>query len=180
MSRQSNKRVVAVIRPPLIVIGSVAKAFYKLLFGWLDVQRARKRQDEFAHEIQTELPFLFDEYGGKLVPIENGRIPLPFNYVVATVNVGAFALGFARGRGELDVTIQANKAEGSANLPDLLDALKDPYDVRRKVVYSLADWALLLKPNMPSLQEMFSTGQYRHTRDYIREFKRRMTAGDGC
>ena len=69
---------------------------------------------------------------------------------------------------------------GSANLPDLLDTLKDPYDVRRKVVYSLADWALLLKPNMPGLQEMFSTGQYRHTRDYIREFKRRMIAGDGC
>ncbi|HEY2497612.1 MAG TPA: hypothetical protein VGK24_11120 [Candidatus Angelobacter sp.] len=180
MSRQSNKRVVAIIRPPLIAIGFVAKTLYKLLFGWLDVPLARKRQDKFAREIQAELPFLFNEYRGKLIPVENGRLPLPFDYVGATVDIGCFLLSFARGRGELGITISAKNADGSSNLSDLLDAMQDPYDVRRKVVYSLADWALLLKPNMPSLREVFSAGKYRHTREYVREFKKRMSTSDDC
>ena len=102
MSRQSNKRVVAVIRPPLIVIGAVQKHFTSFFSdGWM---YSGQENAKMNLPMKSGQNCRFYSTNMAVSWCRSRTVVFPCHSLsIATVNVGAFALGFARGRGELDV-----------------------------------------------------------------------------
>jgi hypothetical protein len=74
-----------VVRPPVGVIGFVGGKIYDLFFLKGEIERSGKRDAEFESEVRRSLPFLFDEYGGRIVPDEKAEYPRPFDYALAFV-----------------------------------------------------------------------------------------------
>jgi hypothetical protein len=77
--------VIAILRPPLLVLGFVFGNLYKLCFGWLDKRMARQNEQRFAEDIRTHLAFLFSEHGAHFIPNANAFPSLRSSKDVATV-----------------------------------------------------------------------------------------------
>ena len=168
MGREFNRRVIAFIRPPLLAIRFVAKPFYSLLFGWLDRKTARDRQNRFAREIGAELPFLFKDYGGHVIPNEGVRFLPGFDYAVVTVELCGLVFRFIRGRGDLDIYVASRTAlKEWHNVLLVIRAMEDPDDMRYTGFIFLRDAAVTLKKKMPLIQEAFSSARFPETKEHL-------------
>jgi hypothetical protein len=171
MANRSNQWIVSLVRPPLMVIGFIAKAVYSLLFGRADKRLAQKNQEVLAGSVKAELPFLFNEYDGGIIPNEGVPFPPGFDYAVVTVEVGELLFRFIRGRGDLDVRVAAkSNAADWHDVTLVISAIEDPEDMKRKSFLSLSDFAPLLRRNMSRLIEAFSSAQYAETRQHLAKF----------
>jgi hypothetical protein len=173
MSKTPHRLTVALVRPPLLLFGFLAKSLYALLFGWTEKKHTLTKEKQFRQEIEAALPFLFNSYNARFIQSKYSH--KSFDYVSATVDIGNLLLAFDRGRGELVIRIAARNSGDWQKWQDMLEtipAMEDPFNVRHRVLLSLDDWALLLKPNMPRLLEVFSGDQYSDTRQYLTAFKR--------
>jgi|GEM_PF-5987148 hypothetical protein len=171
MNKKSANWLFAIITPPLLGLKYVLWPINELVFRPLDFWLAKRDQKQFEREIELKIPFLFSEYGARFLPEK-----IDPRAVSATIDVGTFLLSFTRWHRELTGFIKAKNAERGISLSELTDAFNIPFYLRGKVDYSLEDWDVLLKLNMPQLQEVFSSGQYGETKEYLRELKRTM----GC
>jgi hypothetical protein len=63
--------------------------------------------ERLERDVRNELPFLFNEDQGRIVPTPNAPFPPGFDYAFVTVEVGGLRIRFCRGRGELDVGVGA-------------------------------------------------------------------------
>ncbi|MGB6482636.1 MAG: hypothetical protein WBE86_04030 [Candidatus Acidiferrales bacterium] len=89
-----------------ILLGRVMRLTYMVLFGWwLDIPFERRQERQLAREVRDVLAFLFDDYGGEIVP--NGRVPHAFGYALVMVAIGTLLLRFGRGRGDFTVQVAA-------------------------------------------------------------------------
>ena len=101
----SARFIIAILRPPLLVLGFVFGNFYKLCFGWLDKRTATQNEQRFAEDVRTYLAFLFSEHGAKVIPNEGVPFPPGFDGAYVTVAVGNLRLRFVRGRGDFSVRV---------------------------------------------------------------------------
>ena len=114
-----------VIRPPLVLLRFVLNSGYALLFSWwLDkrlVDSGRNR--EFAADIRKHLPFLFEQYGARILP--NDREPPPsFDFALVTVVADDIVLRFFRDRGTVTVRASSTSApDDSHELTTLLNVV---------------------------------------------------------
>jgi hypothetical protein len=97
--------LIAILRPPLLVLGFIFGNLYKLCFGWLDKRGARQNEQRFAEDICTHLTFLFSEQGAKIIPNVGTPFPPSFDGAYVTVAVGNLHLRFIRGRGDFSVRV---------------------------------------------------------------------------
>jgi hypothetical protein len=97
--------VIAILRPPLLVLGFVFGNLYKLCFGWLDKRIARQNERRFAEDVRTYLAFLFSEHRAQVIPNEGVPFPPRFDGAYVTVAVGNLRLRFVRGRGDFSVSV---------------------------------------------------------------------------
>jgi hypothetical protein len=97
--------LIAVLRPPFLVLGFVFGNLYKLCFGWLDRRVAGQNEQRFAEDIREYLSFLFTEHGAKVIPNEGRPFPPSFDGAYVTVAIQNLHLRFARGRGEFSVAV---------------------------------------------------------------------------
>lgn len=97
--------LIAILRPPFVMLGFVFGNLYKLCFGWYDKRLARQGEQRFADDIRRYLPFLFSEHGAKVIPNEGVPFPPSFDGAYVTVAVGNLRLRFIRGRGDFSVRV---------------------------------------------------------------------------
>ena len=97
--------LIAVLRPPLLLLGFILGNLYKLCFGWYDKRLARQHERRFADDIRRCLPFLFSEHAAKVIPNEGVPFPPSFDGAYVTVAVGDLRLRFIRGRGDFSVRV---------------------------------------------------------------------------
>src|SRR5579872_7013849 len=105
MDRRFGVWLAAALRPPLLVLRWAAGVIYKLLFSRADEKLAKKHEEKLAADIESCLPFLFREMGGRIVPNEGVEFPPPFDYAVVTVDISQIRLRFTSGRDELTVQV---------------------------------------------------------------------------
>jgi hypothetical protein len=97
--------ILTLLSPLLAIFGIIFFGLYKILWGWwADERRSRILQRDFAKEIRVSLGFLFDQFGGQVVP-NLRKYPPVADYAVVTVAVQTVLLRFMRGRGEFRVDI---------------------------------------------------------------------------
>lgn len=71
----SARILIAVVRPPLLVLGFVFGNLYKLCFSWLDKSIAKQNEKRFAEDIHKYLSFIFAEHKAEIIP--NVGTPFP-------------------------------------------------------------------------------------------------------
>lgn len=176
MVQRSNKWSVDVLKPPLEVIAFVAKAMYKLIFGRADRRLALRHQRQLAQDICDEMPFLFNEYGGKIIPNQGVPFPPGFDYAVVTMAISELRFRFVRGRGDLDVYVSStHEPEVWRNVLLVISSVEGPDDLRYSAFISLRDAADVLRKKMPLVQEAFSSSRYPLTKlilDNHREYEK--------
>ena len=159
-----------VIAPPLgVAYFLVSRTLWLLIGWWRGPQLARRQERQFAEEIRTTLPFLFDEWAGKIVPNVGIRFPPPFDYAVVTVAVHNFLLRFIRGRDEFRVDVAPktdpkNWQEVSMVLT-AIGALQG-YALRLEY-YRLADFGRLMYPRMADLNAAMSEEKVASTHENL-------------
>ena len=93
--------MVRVFRP----VSWILRKVYNPCFGWLDRRIARQNERRFADEVRTHLPFLFSEYGARIIPNEGVPFPPSFDGAFVTLALDPLRLRFSRGRGDFGVQV---------------------------------------------------------------------------
>ena len=169
MNRKTTNWIFAIVTPPLLGLRYVLWPINELVFRPLGFWLAKRAQKKFEREIQLKIPFLFNEYGARFLPEK-----IDPQAVGATMDVGPFLLSFTRWHGELTGYIRAKNAERGISLSELQAVIKVPLYLKGKAACSLKAWDEILRPIMPQLQEIFSSGPFGDTRELRRELKRRI------
>lgn len=158
--------LVAVLRPPFLVLGFVFGNLHKLCFSWLDRRLARESERHFAEDIRKHLAFLFAERGAEIIPNEGTPFPPPMDGAYVTVAVGNLHLRFVRGRGDFSVGVASAFAPNQwedfrlvAEGVSQWQALQ-PGQLR---YYTLETFEPVLRSRLERLQEMLSKERFEAT-----------------
>jgi hypothetical protein len=157
--------VVAILRPPLMVLGFIFGSLYKISFGLLDKRAARKNDQRFAEDIRTYLSFLFTEKGARIMPNE-GVLFRAFDGAYVTVAVGILRLRFCRGRGDFSVVVASEFAP--QHWEDFLlvaDGIGEweTSQPRPRGLDSLESFGDVLRPRLEPLLEALSKDRFEAT-----------------
>jgi hypothetical protein len=172
MGRRLNTWIVAALRPPLLIIGFVARVIYRPLFGWYDRKLAREGQEDLAEDIQTYISFVFRELEGQIVPNEGESVPPPFDYAVVTIEASPFRLKFTRGRGGLAVQLAPRfSPRGWHELSTVLNVLDVP-GVKRGSIASLTQAGDLMRQHIVALTKAHTEGYPQLKRQLMEIYER--------
>ena len=151
----SARLLVAVLRPPLLVLGFIFGNLYRLCFGWLDRRVARQNEQRFADDIRTQLSFLFSEHGAQIIPNEGTPFPPGFDGAYVTIAVGTLRLRFVRGRDDFGVRAASEFAPQDWEDFRLVADNIGEWDTSqpRPDSYSLETFESVLRPRLAGLQE---------------------------
>jgi hypothetical protein len=157
--------VLAILRPPLIVLGFLFGNLWKLCFGWLDKRVARKNEQRFAGDIRTYLSFLFTDYEARIIPNQGVPFPPAMDGAYVTVAVGTVRLRFCRGRGDFSVVVASEFApqdwEDFRLVADGISQWDSSNSQPR--YYRLESFAGVLRPRLEPLQEALSQTRFETT-----------------
>ncbi len=157
--------VIAILRPPFVVLGFVFGNLYKVCFGWLDKRTARQNEQRFAEGVRTYLAFLFSEYGAKVIPNEGVPFPPGFDGAYVTVAVGNLRLMFVRGRGEFGVRVASAFAPTDWEDFRLVADGIGQWDMSKPGprYYTLETFEPILRSRLERLQEALSKDRFETT-----------------
>lgn len=150
--------LVPLFGPPVWILGKLSGA----VFNPGLVRNSKKREDQLVLTVREDFAFLFDEYGGRVVPDEGVKHPRSFDYaiVVAVPDDLPFRLRFIRGRGELRIQVASNSSPNAwEEFPSILDLI-DPDNPRQHTFISLPDSARVLREYLDLLRQAFSPEHY--------------------
>ena len=161
----SARIVIAILRPPLLVLGFVFGNLYKLCFGWLDKRMARQNEQCFAEDVRTYLAFLFSEHGAKVIPNEGVPFPPGFDGAYVTVAVGNLRLRFVRGRGDFSVRLaSALSLRTSGKTRQLVADGLGQWDMSAGArYYTLETFEPILRARLERLQQALSKDRFETT-----------------
>jgi hypothetical protein len=145
--------ILTLLSPLLAIFGIIFFGLYKILWGWwADERRSRILQRDFAKEIRVSLGFLFDQFGGQVVP-NLRKYPPVADYAVVTVAVQTVLLRFMRGRGEFRVDIAPTDSPNAWQEVGEALAEAEGYPESGEVpkYFRFADFGRLLYPNFELL-----------------------------
>jgi len=157
--------LVAILRPPLLVLGFIFGNLYKLCFGWYDRRLARQGEQRFADDIHTYLGFLFSEQGAKIIPNVGTPFPPSFDGAYVTIAVGNLHLRFIRGRGDFSVRVASafapNDWEDFRVVADGIGQWVVPQPEPR--YYTLETFEPILRSRLEKLQNALSKERFEET-----------------
>ena len=175
----ARKAALGVLASPLILLGAIAAVVAVVLdklfpVTWLDRRLARKHYERLSAEVQSKLPFLFTECGGRVVP-NDCEYPIVFDYAVVTVAVGKLRFRFVRGRDEFRVDVAPEHAPTAwEEVGTLLQAIAEPGEFRRRPEYfRFQDFGRLLKPRLERMAAALSPEQSGATGQELAEIHER-------
>ena len=170
-----NRRVRAfvfnyLLRPPLLVAGSVVRLLYWSLYGWWGEKRYLARaQRMLTEEIVAEFSFLFDEHNAKVIPIEetNSRILAGWSFV--TLSVEGLLLRFVPWRDTRQVHVASENMPGQwQDLSEVLDVI-DPENSHDHSIVAFRDAARILRRDWLLVKAALSSERYPAVRKQLEQ-----------
>lgn len=159
----------AILRPPFLLVGLVAKPVYRLLFSRSDARLAREAEQQLAGDVHTYLPFLFNEMDGRIVPNQGVDFLPPFDYAIVTMDVSQVLLRFTRGRDHLVVQVAPKSYPNNFHeVSTVLTTLAVP-GIQRGSVSCLLDAGRVLRQHMGEIQCALTPEEYPRFRAQLQE-----------
>jgi hypothetical protein len=168
MGQEFNNWVVAIVRPPLVVLRFVIEKSYSLVFGWwLDKRLVSRSNQRFGDDVRRHIAFLFDDYGARIIP--NGpEPPASFDFALVTLSVGDLIFRFFRGRGDVTMNVASTRAPNDWHELSALLGVMD-LGVQRRAFTDLADIGRILRLHMNEIRQALSPEHYRNTQRLLYE-----------
>jgi len=146
MHRRVAKLVVAIIRPPLLLLRFVFGGVYKLLFSGRGIGLSLEPQRQLEQDIRNEVPSLVSRDATRIIPVDFGDSPPPFDYAQVDVASPPLKFRFSRGRDQLAVFVNHESMEDHEHELSLVLSLLDlTPEVRRGSITKLLDVDRLLR-----------------------------------
>lgn len=159
MSSKLRRWFVVELTRPLVLVGRLVSKTYSFFFGRFEVRSSQKAEDQFRVDIRENLPFLFHDYGGTILPDKTIKHPRPFDYAVVIVALDDLCLRFIRGRGEFRVQVTSKDIPDTwEDIPLVLNMIDSEFDQRE--LSSFSDVVAALKPRMKILKEAFAADRF--------------------
>jgi len=170
MDRRVAKVVVAIIRPPLLLLGFIFGGIYKLLFSGRDRRLALDDQQRLIQDIRSRVPFLASRENTCITPVDFGDTPPPFDYAQVDVVCPPLKFRFSLGRGELAVYVNREDAETHGQeLSLVLNLLDLRPEIKRGSIKDFSDVDGLLREHWEALAGAFSEARYPELRKQIED-----------
>ena len=152
LSRRATRILVKyIIGPPFTLAWEGLAIVFGPLIRFLDKRLARADERRLEEDVRRELPFLFDELGGRILP-GDPEAPAPgFDYAFLTIELGNLLVRFCRGRGDLDVLVGSKARPGELYDLPLVLSLIDGAEPDRGGVTHLRAGSGLLRARFDSL-----------------------------
>ncbi len=158
MDRRTRATLITLGRPVYVVLGFLFSAVYNVLFGWLEVWMQRKADSSLLYDVRTNFFFLFP--AAEIVKTPWYRV-LPFDFASVTLNYKNICFSFARGRGELNVSLSPRHAPRETHELMYIVAALDCVNISKVTTDSHLDGAAdLIRPRLDALNEAFSERRY--------------------
>src|SRR5260370_18344585 len=93
-----------VMKPILAPIFWILDKIYDVFFRAGELRKTLEKNEKLGQEVQSNLPFLFAEYGGVLSPYAVKK-PYSFDRAATRIVLPEFILQFSRGRRDFRVLI---------------------------------------------------------------------------
>jgi len=123
-----------------------------------------------AKEIRRDIPFLFDEYAGRIIPDVSVKNPKPYESVIVAVDELLFR--FVQGHGDLSLYVTSRRAPTDWNdIYLVFVALDEENPPPSKWILFWSDVTRLLRPRMDRLREAFSEQEYPAMRQQLSKLR---------
>ena len=150
MDRRTRETLITLTRPVYVALGFLFSAVYKVLFGWLEVWMQRKADSSLLYDVRTNFFFLFPP--AEIVKARWYRV-LPFDYASVTLNYKNICFSFARGRGEIDVSLSPRGAAHETHELAYVVAALDRVNISKVTTKSSLDGAAdLIGPRLDAIE----------------------------
>lgn len=168
MGREFNRLVVAILKPPLRVLGFVVSSAYSALFGWYDKRLAKREQELLEREVQDQLSFLLVERNARILAAKKVKHLSDIDWPIATVVVEGLLVQFRRWRGELQVHVAPERMPNDwQELSLVLSVIDVPGGFDLRSVYWMSDVALWLRVHLDRILAAFSEERYLETKQRL-------------
>jgi hypothetical protein len=158
MSSRFTRWAVLEVFRPFVLAGNLLGKVWRVMFAGRDLELSRTREEDLAKEIRAHVPFLFENYQGRIVPDETVKHPQPFDFASVVVGVDNFLVRFFRGRGDLRVHIAQNRKPLEWHELHVVLSVIESTTISEPLFWS--DIGRLLELHMSSLVNAFSHGNY--------------------
>ena len=102
VNRRTRQTLITLTRPIYIALAPFFWFVNKVLFGWLEIWLQMRSDSSLLYDVRKDFFFLFP--GAEIVKERWYRV-LPFDYASVCLNHRNVHFCFARGRGELNVSV---------------------------------------------------------------------------
>ena len=158
MKRRTRQTLITMIRPIYLVLAPVFWVVNKVLFGWLEIWLQRRSDSSLLYDVRTIFFFLFPD--AEIVKDRWYRV-LPFDYASVCLNHRNVHFCFARGRGELNVSVAPRHAPLDTHELLYVVAALDSVNISKISTRNSLDGAAdLIRPRLDALNEAFSERRY--------------------
>jgi hypothetical protein len=159
----------ALRRLVLLAVFVLRVVYQVFLSWWVNPLLDRWARNDFARDLQTAIPSLFDLHGGRVV---GDPKPAPNEHAMGYVCIATGGLIFKfRQRREESFGVQVSPVFAPGDFCELLDALKvvDPtVDTKIPALdFSWRCWGQLLEPHFYLLEQAFSRQQFAETKEKL-------------
>jgi hypothetical protein len=160
MSNRATRWIFLELMRPVIILGKLAGKVYTVLFGRWELRSSIEAEAQLAREIRRDVPFLFHEYAGRIIPDPTVKHPQPFDFASVVVATDELLFRFFQGRGELGIWVTAPRAPTDWNNIFQVFAALDEDFAGPKWILFWSDVTRLLRPRMEKLKEAFAEENY--------------------
>jgi hypothetical protein len=167
---QKTKRFIFnyIVRPPLLLVGSVVRPLYWLLYGWWGEKRfVAKQQERLTREVRSQFSFLFSNHNAKTIPNGDiGHLAL-LQCPVVTLAAEGLLFRFIHWRDERQLHIASERLPHEwQELSKVLNVM-EPDKFSRYPAASFEDSAHLLEQHLDLVTKAFSSDRYTDVKDQL-------------
>lgn len=165
---------IEVLRPLILLIFFLLKVLWIVAFSWwVNPLLDRQMRNSFTSEIRQVMPFLFDRFGGRVIPDPSAA---GNDYGLSYVSIASQDLifKFSKWRSE-DYRVRVSSVYSPTDFYDLVDALR-AIDLAQNQQFSpypesLLQYSRLLEPRYELLVESFREENFDKTRATLAEMR---------
>jgi hypothetical protein len=159
MGQEFNNWIVAIVRPPLLLLNFVLKKSYSLLFAWwLDKKLVNRSNRHFEDDIRRQLSFLFDDFHARVV-LNEKEPPPSFDFALITLSAKDLMFQIFRDRGAITMRVSSPRIPNDwhevSSVLNVMDV-----GVERQTFSNLHDLERIVQPHMKELRAAFSEACY--------------------
>jgi hypothetical protein len=175
MSSKTTRWIFVELMRPVVLLGRFLQKIHRVLFVRRQLQWSIQADAQLARAIRRDVPFLFEEYAGKIVSDSSAQHPRPYQSAIVATDELLFR--FVQGHGDLSLYVTSCRAPTDWNdIYLVLVALDEENRPPSRWILSWSDVTRLLRPHIDRLREAFSEQEYPATRERLSRLRARERA----